>query len=183
MVPVGRLPYWVLPKLGAVLPESFGGKLKPVALPPLEVPQQAYRKSRGQYEASSFLREVLKQCEGRVLALTGVDLYAPGLNFVFGLAECPGRGALVSVCRLDPRFYRERGGGNLLQERLVKEAVHELGHTLGLGHCARRSCVMSFSNSILEVDAKGRAFCRECSGRLERVLPEPSRDSSRPESF
>ncbi len=171
MVPVGRLPSWILPRLGALLPEPFGGKLKPVISPPLEVPQAAYRRGRDQYEASSFLREVLRQRERRILALTDVDLFTPGLNFVFGLAECPGRGALVSMYRLDPKFYGMEGGGALLRERLVKEAVHELGHTLGLGHCTRRSCVMSFSNSVLEVDAKGRNFCRECSRRLEEVFP------------
>jgi archaemetzincin len=134
------------------------------------VPGKAYREERGQYEASAFLGEVLGRSRGRFLALTGVDLYAPGLNFVFGLAHCPGRGAVVSLHRLDPGFYGEKGGKGLLLERLVKEAAHEVGHTLGLVHCGGK-CVMSFSNSILEVDAKGEEFCSACFRRLEEILP------------
>jgi archaemetzincin len=134
------------------------------------VPGKAYREERGQYEASVFLREVLGRCGGRFLALTGVDLYAPGLNFVFGLAQCPGRGAVVSLHRLDPGFYGERGKEGLFLKRLVKEAVHEVGHTLGLGHCGGK-CVMGFSNSVLEVDAKGEEFCLDCFRRLGETLP------------
>jgi len=45
----------------------------------------------------------------------------------------------------------------------VKEAVHEVGHTLGLAHCTNSSCVMFFSNSILDTDRKKSAFCEKCS--------------------
>jgi len=165
LVPVGGLPSWVPTELGPRLQESFRGRLRVVPSPPLEVPFRAYRGERGQYEASAFLGEMLGRCAGRFLAVTGVDLYAPGLNFVFGLAQCPGRGAVVSLHRLDPSFYGQKGGKRLLLGRLVKEAVHEVGHTLGLGHCGGR-CVMSFSNSILEVDAKGEEPCFTCFRRL-----------------
>ncbi len=166
LVPVGKLPPWVSAELGQRLRKPFRGKVRVVPHPPLEVPGRAYRGERGQYEASILLEEVLRGCSGRFLAVTEVDLYVPGLNFVFGLAQCPGRGAVVSLHRLDPGFG---GKKDLLLERLVKEAVHEVGHTLGLGHCRGR-CVMSFSNSILEVDAKGEDFCPSCSGRLEELL-------------
>jgi archaemetzincin len=49
----------------------------------------------------------------------------------------------------------------------VKEAVHELGHTLGMEHCPDRSCVMYFSNSLADTDRKGEAYCSRCAARLK----------------
>jgi archaemetzincin len=87
-------------------------------------------------------------------------------NFIFGLAQLRGRVALVSTRRLDPTFYGEKPSPGLFLERVVKEAIHELGHTFGLGHCADPRCVMSFSNSISDVDAKSAAFCPDCKKKL-----------------
>jgi archaemetzincin len=36
-------------------------------------------------------------------------------------------------------------------QRLVKEAVHELGHAFGLNHCENIECVMHFSNSLQNI--------------------------------
>jgi archaemetzincin len=46
--------------------------------------------------------------------------------------------------------------------RALKEAVHELGHTLGLRHCSRSLCVMHFSNSIFDTDKKKSLLCDQC---------------------
>ena len=52
--------------------------------------------------------------------------------------------------------------GNALLERVKKEAVHEIGHTFGLGHCLNKICVMSFSPSIFDVDRKEVHPCKKC---------------------
>jgi predicted Zn-dependent protease len=52
--------------------------------------------------------------------------------------------------------------GISLRDRLVKEAVHELGHTFGLRHCADWRCVMSSSYGVERLDVKGADFCPRC---------------------
>jgi archaemetzincin len=97
------------------------------------------------------------------------DCYTPGLNFVFGQASRPGREALIALGRLREEFYDQPPNSRLFTERVVKEAVHELGHTYGLGHCPARSCVMHFSNRLADTDHKSDRFCRRCRA----ALPSP----------
>jgi len=101
-----------------------------------------------------------------ILGVTGVDLTAPGLNFVFGLADHRNRAAIISLARLYPEFYGQPRDPGRFKARAITEAVHELGHLLGLGHCLDPACVMAFSNSLADTDRKGPEFCRACRGRL-----------------
>jgi len=129
--------------------------------PPVPLPMAAYVPERGQYRAEALLGLATDHRGRYVLALTHGDLFAPGLNFVFGMAEAPGRACVVSAARL-----LSGADEPLLRARLVKEAVHELGHTLGLDHCADPRCVMHFSNCLADTDRKGDAYCSRCVGRL-----------------
>jgi archaemetzincin len=125
----------------------------------------AYDARRSQYHATSILRRLrdLQPDENvRVVGVTRVDLFVPILTFVFGEAELGGRCALVSLQRLDERFYGLPSRQELLRDRLVKEAVHELGHTFGLRHCEDWRCVMTSSHAVDRLDVKEAAFCRAC---------------------
>jgi archaemetzincin len=129
-----------------------------------ELPTDSYDPQREQYNSSRILDMLASfhpQAEnGRVLAVTSQDLFVPGLNFVFGQAM--GGYAMISLARLSPRFYGLREDGDLYLRRITKEAVHELGHTLGLMHCRDQFCVMHFSNSILDTDRKSSDLCATC---------------------
>ena len=79
---------------------------------------------------------------------------------MFGIAS-PGGACLVSTARL-------LAGADevLFRARLLKEAVHELGHTLGLEHCADPGCVMHFSNRLADTERKGDVYCNRCEAAM-----------------
>jgi len=132
----------------------------------MQIPLDAYDSKRKQFNSSRILVKIngFSKKEGleHVLGITDVDLFAPYLDFVFGEAEYGGRAAVISVFRLRSEFYGNASDEKLFVDRVVKEAVHEIGHMIGLGHCENPNCVMFFSNSIIDTDEKGVVLCEKC---------------------
>jgi len=131
----------------------------------------AHDPSRKQYLSPrllSALRSFSMEPGNRCLGIVDVDLYSPGLNFVFGEADISAGVAVISVYRLRQERYGLPQDEGLFQDRVTKEAVHELGHTYNLGHCQDIRCVMHFSNSLADTDIKGASFCQKCQQRLKR---------------
>jgi archaemetzincin len=127
-------------------------------------PDFAYDEERGQYFADAVLATLralpLNQDE-RGLAVLSADIFTLKLNYLFGLADPEAGFGIVSLHRLRPGFYGHNDDG-VLKMRVLKEAVHELGHTYKLDHCSKRHCVMYFSSSLRDTDNKGPAFCDTC---------------------
>ena len=132
-------------------------------LPPVEVPRDSYDERRGQYDSGRFLELAALARGKKVLGITSVDMFAPGLNFVFGRAVLGGKGCVISIARL------WHSDSEVFANRIIKEAVHELGHTFGLDHCSNPRCVMFFSNSISDTDGKGDWYCDRCRDNLKRI--------------
>ena len=127
-------------------------------------PSFAWNEVRGQYHSTAILQRLERAGDpgAHVLGVTSGDLYVPVLTFVFGEAQLDGHCAVVSTARLAEEFYGLPRNAALAGDRLLKEAAHEIGHTLGLRHCADWRCVMSSSHGVERLDVKGTEFCRVC---------------------
>ena len=98
------------------------------------------------------------------LAIANAGLCAEGAGEVLGEAAAEGCCAVIG---LRPLRRGSGADGQVLRGRLLTEAVHELGHLAGAGHCRRASCVMYPSRHVADTDRKGPAFCDDCRRALK----------------
>lgn len=143
----------------------------------MPVSEGSYERSRNQYHSTKILKEILTEVPADALKILGVidkDLCIPILTFVFGEAQLGGTASIVALARLRQEFYGLPTDSAVFYERLCKESLHELGHNFGLTHCRNRECVMYLSNTVMDVDRKGIAYCRECDATVAVKL-EPGR--------
>ncbi len=167
LVPIGPVSPDLLPWLAGRLAEVIGQDIR--IAEPVALPASAYDARRRQHRGHALIAALhaLRPPSGtRIVGLADVDCYAPGLNFIFGQAAAEGREAIVALPRLRQSFYGLPEDPALFRERVLKEVVHELGHTWRLAHCAEPRCVMYFSNTLHDTDVKGVDFCPSCRARL-----------------
>jgi archaemetzincin len=156
--------------------KNYGFKIihLPDTLPLLE---SEYNSFKRQYDALKVKKRLNKYVKikgyNRVLGVLDFDIFSKFLNFVFGVADLPknesfGSG-LISVTRLREEFYRRTANIALFELRIVKEAIHELGHTFGLEHCTN-FCVMKFSNALEVTDQKPPKLCKECANKIDIII-------------
>ena len=172
LLPVGEIDGRALEDLRRGLEAEFRARCE--VLPHRLEPEFAFDSRRGQYHSTEILRRMEKGVppgSWRVLGVTGNDLFMPILTFVFGEAQLNNTCAVVSSHRLRQEFYGLPASPELLRERLLKEAVHELGHTFGLTHCRDYDCVMTASHAVERIDLKGSHFCGDCRSRVRTFLP------------
>ncbi len=179
LLPVGKVGIELLLDLRAALPHylQVACEICPSGLDPAA----AYHAERQQYHSSEILQRmqaIVSPPDGRLLAVADVDLYIPILQYVFGEAQMHGRCAVVSTYRLRQEFYGLDRNDVLLKQRLLKESVHELGHTLNLRHCQDYRCVMASSHSVEWIDLRETTFCECCQAQVDSEL-KPSTTGTR----
>jgi len=170
LVAIGEVDHKVIETLKYDLNRVF--KKKVLMGKGMPQPDYAFNKKRNQYLSTAILKAMMEKKEyatyEKILGIIDHDLYVPKLNFVFG--EASQRVAIISLTRLRNEFYNLPKDQSLFRKRVLTEAVHELGHTYGLRHCGNPHCVMFFSNSLIDTDMKGPAFCQRCKNKLSNSL-------------
>lgn len=144
-------------------------KLKTCVVTLLDDIEFAFHPGRMQYHSTAILNRLaaeLPRDQLRVLGLTSYDLFIPILTHVYGEAQLGGRAGIVSTYRLQEGLDPEPFGQEF-QTRVLKEAIHELGHTFDLRHCPDATCIMHYCRSLGDVDRKENRFCRYCQVLLE----------------
>ena len=151
----------LISKLEKVLSEEFNSSVS-TASPIREIPLQLFDKKRNQWKSNEILQWFLDKHRPnrattritKILAICDFDVYSGHLNFVFGEAYLDGSILAIYLPRLRQEFYGLEVDDYLFYQRIVKEAVHELGHAFGLNHCGNTRCVMYFSNSLSYIDKR-----------------------------
>jgi archaemetzincin len=166
LIAVGEVETKIIETLKYDLSRAFGKQVR--VGKGMHRPDYAFNKKRNQYFSTAILKAMMEKKEyaihEKTLGMIDDDLYVPRLTFVFG--EARQRVAVISLTRLRNEFYNLPKDQSLFRKRVLTEAVHELGHTYGLRHCENPHCVMFFSNSLIDTDTKGPAFCQICRNRL-----------------
>lgn len=179
LLPIGETDGGLLCHLGGALAAEFTARWE--LLDQAFDPRPAFHVGRQQYFSTEILAR-MQNCpragSWRLLGVTSLDLYIPILTFVFGEAQLNGSCALVSTHRLRQEFYGLPADPELLQKRLLKEAVHELGHTLSLTHCEDYRCAMAPSHTVEWIDLKGSSLCEGCRRRAAVEIQFAGRSTS-----
>jgi|688.fasta_scaffold200058_2 archaemetzincin len=132
----------------------------------VQLPIEAYYKKRNRYRADSLIRILGRNAkeDELIIGLTNKDISHtkggehPNPDYgIMGLGFCPGKSCVASTFRLK---------GVNRTEKLMKLAIHELGHTQGLHHCNVSSCLMRAAEGRDHFNEL-KAFCPKCKAKLE----------------
>ena len=170
IVPIGSFDVELIENIISRIEHIFG--LSGEIFPLLNDLSFALDPNRRQYHSTPILEKLAAKSPPsavKILALCHVDLFIPILTHVYGEAQIGGKACIISTHRLNA------GQSHLnLREpylsRIVKEAVHELGHTFTLRHCKDPSCLMHYCRSEGDVDRKTDELCRYCAILLKDTL-------------
>lgn len=152
----------LLRRIAELLAALYGREAEVLAPAPL--PAIAYARERRRHDVMALarsLRDALPEDALFLLAVTDRDLFASGLEHVYGWASLTDRVAVVSTARLGARDDRGR-----FLRRALALAAHESGHALSLAHCTFYRCLMNGSNSIEESDRRPAVPCPVCAKKL-----------------
>ncbi len=175
LLPIGNVDDGLLKDLRPAVEETFGVYCQ--VLPVRLDPEFAFHGERQQYHSSEILHRMqsfLTPDSWRMVGIAAVDLYIPILTFVFGEAQMGGPCAVVSAHRLRQEFYGLPPDHELFRQRVIKETVHELGHTFDLTHCEDYGCAMAPSHAVEWIDLKESTLCTSCRAAITPVKPAKS---------
>jgi archaemetzincin len=174
LAPIGEMPEELVAAVADTVEETFG--LKTTRAHVLDDLAFAYDPQRKQYHSTPVLEQLAAGSPDsalKILGITSEDLFIPILTHVFGEAQLGGKACMISTHRLTQNSPASPTA--TLFDRVVKEAVHELGHTFDLRHCQDSICIMHYCRGVTDVDRKSSRFCRYCSVLIKDALQDAAR--------
>jgi len=168
VIPFGLVPAGELEQIRLVLRQDFPRVTLRVG-PPLPLPLAAFTRDRRQFNVDVLLLDLQRQPGGPLVRLVGVtteDIYAPGSDYVFATTDAK-RDSVISLARLrspDPAV-------SLVRYRKILR--RQLGFTFGFQSSRDQACVMFYAATLVELDAKGSAWCGGEAGAIRRIQGLP----------
>lgn len=179
--PIGNMEASIMAQVGTEISRNFGFRTENLSL--LKDIDFALDQNRNQYHSTVILNRLADLAPPhalKILAVCQVDLFIPVLTHVFGEARLGGKACIISTFRLQ-KDLPVIGTRMIYQNRVIKEAIHELGHTFKLRHCHDPLCGMHYCRAIGDVDAKSAEFCRYCKillrDEIKKLEPQSFRAS------
>ncbi len=161
VVALGDLPPRLLPEVAAALAPALGLGWRHG--PALDRPTYAWNAGRRQFHAPAVLRRLAglrPASRAPVLGLVDGDLFLPDEgDYVLFDADRDLGAAVVGLGRLGPDPVA-------LRRRAQVQAVHALGHVLGLAACSDARCAMHASSEPADSDRNGPGLCAGCRSAL-----------------
>jgi archaemetzincin len=157
---------------------AFDTQMTAINNPIIQIPTKLFDNSRNQHlsdQLLSWLQVTFQPTQDtKVLAVCDFDAYFGKYNYCFGEAIIGGRVSAIYLKRLLPSGgIADKKSLSLFQDRIMKEAIHEIGHTFGLRHCSHDFCIMFKSKTISDTDKKNREFCESCLNSLTFSIQSP----------
>ena len=135
------------------------------------LPKAAFFKPRNRYRATILLESIDSyNGYGKIISITTKDISTSRNNIydwgIMGLANSPGRSCIISTIRI------KTPNKVLFNDRFIKVALHELGHTLGLPHCTfSNTCFMEAAEgTIKSVDRETKSLCPNCKKLISQYI-------------
>lgn len=138
-------------------------------LPNIALPKQAFYKPRNRYRADALIRFLSDNKPEQfqyIIGITANDISSTKDQYpdfgIMGLGFRPGPSCVISTFRL------KTTDTNLLNQRIAKVVLHEIGHNLGLPHCTNHCFMHAADASVKQVDSEPLDMCVECKQQVKK---------------
>jgi archaemetzincin len=169
LVPFGHVDRGLIQAASRAIEERAQARVR--LEPERELPRPAWYAPRKRWRAEKLLESLDAQLPSgawKTVAITEAEISTNKEKIVdwrvAGLGTIGGPSCVVSAWI----FLRHSETTAVLFRRMANLVLHELGHTLGVGHCESRDCVMQeVRGKVLEsADSSTGRFCKACHQKL-----------------